>query len=218
MLDVLLAVEKLYFYVELRVNVLGHVLGAVDRTVLAAGAAEAHHQVGESAVDIPAHRCVHQCPAVVEEGSYLAVVFKEFYHFFVEACKGLVAFVFAGVVHGAAVEDKSAAVARCVVGDAFLVGKRHDFHGERALLKLVGELLHVYKLAEHGVEIGILYKRLVEYGAEVSQGKGHALEEVGLLLEVAAVAVSAKHLQGAEQHEMPQLLEEIFFVDGLVFF
>ena len=58
--------------------------------------------------------------AMVEESEYFAVVFEEAYHIGVEACKGFVTLVFAGVVDSPAIENISAAVAGYVVGNAFL--------------------------------------------------------------------------------------------------
>ena len=37
------------------------------------------------------------------------------------------------------------------------------------------------------------------------------------LLEIASETIGSEYLQGAEQHEMPQLLAEIFFIHRFVF-
>ena len=154
---------------------------------------------------------------MVEKLEYLAVVLKKLYHLVVEARKRLVALILAGVVDGAAVKHVAAAVARRVVGDAFLVGEAHHAHRERVLLQVVGKLLQANKLFEHLAEVGILRIGVGKKMPEIGDGKRNALDEVGLLLEVAAEAVGAEHLKRAEQHEVAQLGVEIVAVYGSVF-
>ena len=156
LLDVLLAVHELHLDVEFLVDMLCHVLRAVDRTVLSAGASEANHQIRESALLVAFHRGVDKGIGVVEKLEYLAVVLKKLYHLVVEARKRLVALILAGVVDGAAVKHVAAAVARRVVGDAFLVGETHHAHRERVLLQVVSKLLQANKLFEYLAEVGIL--------------------------------------------------------------
>ena len=110
MLNVLLAVHELDFHVEFLVDVLSHVLGAVDRAVLPSGAAEAHHQVGETALDISLDRGIDQPIGVIEKGQYLSIVFKKLDHGLVKADIRLEAVILARVVAGAAVKDKAAAI------------------------------------------------------------------------------------------------------------
>ena len=52
--------HQFYLHVEHLVDMLCHVLCAVHRAVLSAGAAEAHHEVGESALDVALHRGIDQ--------------------------------------------------------------------------------------------------------------------------------------------------------------
>ena len=128
--DVLFAVYEFDFDVEFAVDVFGHVLGAVDRAMLTSCAAEADHEVGKSALFVACDRGVDKSIAVVKENANLSVILKKLNDLTVETCERFVAFVFAGVVDRAAVEYISATVARWVVGDAFFVGKAHNFDGQ----------------------------------------------------------------------------------------
>lgn len=146
--------------------------------MLATRAAKTHHQVGEAPLDIALYRCVDKCIAMVEEGENLAVVFQKLNYRLVEAYIGLVAVVLAWVVACAAIKHIAAAIARGIVGNAFLVGKTHDFHREHVFLYLVGKLRHVYKIVEHLVEIGVFLVGVLEQFAQVVDCKRHALHEM----------------------------------------
>ena len=93
------------------VKVLGQVLGAIDRTVLAASTAESHLEVGEVALDKALHVMVDKGIDGLKEGEYLAVLLEEVDDGLVQAREGLVLLVLTGVVSTAAVEDIPAAVA-----------------------------------------------------------------------------------------------------------
>lgn len=56
----LFTVEDMYLHTKFLTDMLGQVLGTVDAAVLAAGAAEAEHQTGESPLDIAGHMMVGQ--------------------------------------------------------------------------------------------------------------------------------------------------------------
>ena len=66
-------------------------------------------------------------------------------------------------------------------------------------------------------EIRIFGVRLLQQLAQVFNGERHALDEVGLLLEVTAETVCAQYLHGAEQYEMTELGIEIALIHRLVF-
>ena len=85
---------------------------------------------------------------MVEESEYFAVVFEEAYHIGIEACKGFVALVFAGVVDSPAIENISAAVAGYVVGNAFFVGEAKYPDGKSFAVELVGKLFHIDQLQQ----------------------------------------------------------------------
>ena len=108
------------------VKVLREVLGAIDRTVLTASTAESHLEVGEVALDKALHVMVDKGIDRVEEGEYLAVLLKEVDDGLVQAGKGLVLLVFAGVVSSTAVEDIPAAVAGGIFRSSLLKGERVD--------------------------------------------------------------------------------------------
>ena len=98
--------------------------------VLSAGAAEADRQIGEAAFHVALHGSVDKGVGMLQEYGYLAVVFQEADNGFVQSREGFVTLVLAGVVHSAAVEDKTSTVARRIFGDAFLVGKAHHLDGK----------------------------------------------------------------------------------------
>ena len=50
--DILLAMNDMHLNAEFLIEMLGQMLGTVDATVLAAGAAEAEHQVGETTLNV----------------------------------------------------------------------------------------------------------------------------------------------------------------------
>ena len=56
----LFTMEDMYLHTKFLTDMLGQVLGTVDAAVLAAGAAEAEHQTGESPLDIASHMMVGQ--------------------------------------------------------------------------------------------------------------------------------------------------------------
>ena len=109
-------------------EVLRQLLGAIGRTVLAAGTAERHLQVGESAADEALHMCVHQREYMAEESEYLPVGLEELLNFPVEAGHGAEPLVLARVMHRTAVEDISSPVSGQVLRNPLLEGETVDVH------------------------------------------------------------------------------------------
>ena len=107
-------------------EVLGQVLGTIDRTVLTAGTTESDLQVGEIALNEPLHMMVDKGIDGAEEGEYLAVRFEEVDDGLVQAREGLVLLVFAGVVRAAAVEDIPTAITGVVCRKAAFKRKGVD--------------------------------------------------------------------------------------------
>ena len=105
-------------------EVLGQVLGTIDRTVLTAGTTESDLQVGEIALNEPLHMMVDKGIDGAEEGEYLAVRFEEVDDGLVQAREGLVLLVLAGVMGRTAVEDVPAAVSGRVFRHAALIRER----------------------------------------------------------------------------------------------
>ena len=58
----------------------------------------------------------------------------------------IVTFVFTRVIDGAAVKDKSTAIATRIVGNSFFIGKTDDLDFERMLLDVVIKLRQVCQL------------------------------------------------------------------------
>ena len=118
----LLAVYEQYLYVGIFfVQVTCQCLCRIYRAVSASGASECGLQVCESPFQIFLYGGVYQGAGVADEGKYLAVGFEEMRHGIVHPCKGGILGVSPGVVYGAAIEYKAAAVAALVAGDAHAV-------------------------------------------------------------------------------------------------
>ena len=131
----LLAVGEVDLYAVLAMEVLCQMLGAIDGTMLAAGAAEGEHEVGEAPLEVALDVGVGQSVDGVEEGENLAVMLQKLDDGGVESCELLVRFVAPRVVGASAVEDVASAVAAGVFGYAELVGE-----GENADKKGGGRL------------------------------------------------------------------------------
>lgn len=97
----------------------GEMFGAVDRAVLAAGAAEADHQAGEAAAGVCLDMRINDSIDMFQEAEDFAIVLKEADDRLVSACPLLVWLISARVMDGSAVEDVTAPVARRVLRYAF---------------------------------------------------------------------------------------------------
>jgi uncharacterized protein YpbB len=76
-------VDEVYPDTELGMNMFCHMLGGVNRTVLASRATETNHQIGESPVHITFDRSIHNFVNMVQEAGDLSVFFEEADHRFV---------------------------------------------------------------------------------------------------------------------------------------
>ena len=68
---------EVYPDTELRMNMFRHMLGGVDRTVLAPRATETDHQIGKSSVHVTFDRSIHNFISMIQETSDLSVFFEE---------------------------------------------------------------------------------------------------------------------------------------------
>ena len=107
----------------LSMQALGCIFGAIDRTVLASRAAEAHHEACESAARICLDMRVHDPVYMFKETYYLPVIFKETYYRLVAAGKLLVRLITARIMDRSAVEHISTPVSGHVLRNAFLEGE-----------------------------------------------------------------------------------------------
>ena len=123
-------------------------LGGVNGAVLASGAAEAYHEVGESPIHVPLDGGIHDLIDMLQEGGDLAVLLQELDHRFIQTCEMVITLILTRVVDGSAVEYEAAPIATRVVGDALLVGEAHHLHLQGALREVVGELLQASKLSQ----------------------------------------------------------------------
>ena len=133
------------FYIRL----FGHVLGRIDRTMLAACATETDHQICESAVHIAFDGGTHNFVGMFQELRDLSVFFKEADDWFVQPGEMVITFILAGVVDGAAVEHEPASIATRIVGYALFIGKADDLYLECMLLYVVVELGQISQFPEH---------------------------------------------------------------------
>ena len=96
------------------VNVLSKMLGRIDAAMLAARAAEAKHQMRETALHIACHMMVGQSVNRVQKAKDLTVVLKKTDNGLVKCGKFFVRLISPRVVCAAAVEDIASAVSRFV--------------------------------------------------------------------------------------------------------
>ena len=66
-MDVLFPMRDMHLDAELLVEMFGKMLSTVDAAVLATRAAEAEHQMGEAALDIPCHMLVGESIDMLEK-------------------------------------------------------------------------------------------------------------------------------------------------------
>ena len=209
--------HQFHSYTEFLVQVLGHVLGRINRTVLATGASEAHRKVAESTLNVTLHGCIHQGVSIFQEWEYLTVVFQELDDRLVKTGERFVTLVLARIVHRTTIEHITTAIACRVVRNTFLVSKAHYLYGQLALFQVILELLHFGQFTKHRAKVWIFGVLFAQQLAEVFDGIRHTLDEVRFLFEIATETIGSQHLQGAEKHEVAQLTEEIGSIYRLVF-
>ena len=119
--------------------------GAIHGAVLSSGAAEADLKIGElplyKAFDVSIHEGVNG----FEEGQNLPVILQELDYLRVHSGKLAVIFIFAGIVHGPAVEYIASSIAGGVSRYSLLVGEAVYFHFKAAVFGIDIELLHLGK-------------------------------------------------------------------------
>ena len=162
--------HKVHLYAELFVQVFGQVLCRIYGAMLPACAAEAYGETGEAAFHVSLYGSIYQSVYVFKENGYFPVFFEETDNGFVKSGERLIAFVLAGIVYGAAVEYKAAAIAGGVFGDSFLIGKAGDFHYQAPLLQVVGELFQFGQFVQDFAEVGVFGVRFLQQLAQVFNG------------------------------------------------
>lgn len=85
--------------IELSDQVSSKMLGAINRTVLTSGTAEANLEMSELPLYEALHMSIHKRVDVVQESDNLSVILQELYDLFIHAGKLPVIFVFARVIH-----------------------------------------------------------------------------------------------------------------------
>ena len=112
----------------------GELLGAVDRAVLTAGAAESHLEGGEVAFEVLLDALADEGLGMVEEAVDGLLFLEEVDDGTVFAGVGFVFGIATGVGQGAAVEDEAATVAGGVGGESFFEAEGEDGDGEGRFL------------------------------------------------------------------------------------
>ena len=105
------------------VQVLRHMFGTIDRTVLAACATERHLQVCKIAFEESLYVMVHEGIYMRQERQYFAIVLQKVNHRLVQAREGFELVVLTGVVGTTAVEDVTATVTGGVFRNTALKGE-----------------------------------------------------------------------------------------------
>ena len=86
-------------------QVAGHMLGTIDRAVLAAGAAEGHHQRCKAAAHECLHMRIHDTIGVFEKPCDFSIFFQKTDDRLITAGQFPILFITAGIMDGAAVKD-----------------------------------------------------------------------------------------------------------------
>ena len=140
-------------------QMLGQMLGAVNRAVLSASASETNLKMGELPLNEAFDMVIDKVIDVVQELCDSAVILKEFYDLLVEPRELTVMLVLAWIVDGAAVKDVASSIAGCVNRNAFLVSETEDSHFQTFVLGDVVELRHRGEFGEDLVQIRIILER-----------------------------------------------------------
>src|ERR1019366_7538273 len=114
----LLAMMHHHFHTILAAQMFRQLLREIHRAMLAAGAAERHHQVLEAAALIRAHACVHQRHCTSEKLVHALVLIEIVDDRRVFTGEGFEALFSAGIGEAAAIENEAAAIASVVLRQA----------------------------------------------------------------------------------------------------
>ena len=104
-------------------QMLRHMFGAIDGSVLSSRTAESHLQMFKTALDKPLYMMIHEGIDRLEESEDLSVLLQKIYHRLIQPRQGFVFVILTGVMSTAAVKDISAAIAGPVLGDAAFIGE-----------------------------------------------------------------------------------------------
>ncbi|MPN02633.1 hypothetical protein SDC9_149849 [bioreactor metagenome] len=160
---------------------------------------------------------VHQRIDVVEKFQYLAILFKELNHRFIQSGYIIVPLIFPRIIDGAAIKYISASVAGRVVGNPFFVGETEYPDLKFALLG-IGKLFQVNHFVQYSGQIRVFVETIFQQISEVVQCERDTLDEMRLLLEIAPESISTKYLKRPEQHEQPEFFYKLCFVNFPVLF
>src|SRR5713101_8169661 len=107
-----------HFHSTPGVQMFGQLLRQIDRAMLAAGAAERHHQVVEAATLIRADACVHQRHDAGEKLLHALLLIEIVDYRRVFASEGFEALFAPGIWEAAAIENESASISGLVLRQA----------------------------------------------------------------------------------------------------
>src|SRR5271157_1935187 len=179
----------------------GQLLRQKNGTMLAARAAEGHHQILEAALLIIADAGIDQREHSREKLVHAFLLVEVFDHRRVFAGESFEALLAAGIRQTTAIKHEAPAIARVILRQAAMKGKAEDAHDK--VLRFGSEAVELFR-GQHALkcfhERGQLdgQFRVVQQPAQVFQGVGHALQEMCFALVKAAKTVGAQGLQQAD--------------------
>ena len=140
----------------------GHMLCRIDRTMLSACASEADHQMRKATFQITFYRSIHQCLHMLQESRNFTVLFQKTDNRFIPSRQCLVCIIAAGIMDSPSIEYKTAAVIRLVLRNSFAIRETH--HRNRQLFPVQGggKLWQPAQIQQKLVQIGIFLERLLQ--------------------------------------------------------
>ena len=186
---------------------LGQMLRAVNTAVLPSSASKGEHETGKSALDIATDMGIGQLIDAVQKGKNLAIVFQEADNGLVQTGKLLVSIVTTRVVSTATVEDIASSVSAFILWNALAVGEAEHSDHERPLaviladrgLEFGSKTGQTGEFTEEFMEVWIGATALGQQFTQIGYGRGDAVQEMLLALEIASESVGTQYLQQAEE-------------------
>ena len=128
-----------HLYAVFPVQVFGKMLSAINAAMLATGAAERKHQIGETALYVTLGMLVCQLIHAFEESQNLTIVFQETYHRLIQSCQFLVWLIPSRIVGAAAIKHITAAIAARILWNAFAIRKTEHANNKRTFAVILRE-------------------------------------------------------------------------------
>ena len=175
-------------------NMTSDVLGTIYGAVLAAGAAERHHEILESARLVFLYRVIYDAIDVSEELLHGFFLVEEGDDGFIASGDLFVLVVASGIVYGATVENEATSITAIVAGNASFVRETGDAYGEFGILFVGFEERERSELAQQIGEVRQVGKLLMQQCAQIVDCHGDALHKMCLVLKISSITVGSQHL------------------------